>query len=156
MHLRDYFTQNSLGESSLTGVKLEKLAEGRRHHFTERTVEKYESRGLITKDDKTLTMHTVDGDMKFSIDHPPTRVCLLCGEFLPNEDREEDGEFIPQGHPKLGAGARKHMEKEHKGKESPNPQFPLGYKYKKYWGVTPDDSVPTINHNCSVAIIGGK
>jgi len=149
MHLRDYETNGKL-----TGVRLEKLAKGRRHHFNERMVAKYEAAGLITKNDKTLTMHTIDGDMEFAIDHPPTRVCLLCGEHLPNEDRTDGGQFIPQGDIRLGAGARKHMDEKHKGEKSPDPQFPYGYKYKKYWGCEPHDSVPTINPNCSVPIIG--
>lgn len=151
MHLRDYFTKNKAGESLLTGVRLEALSGGRRHHFTETCVEKYEARDLITKTDKTITMHTVDGDMLFNIDHPPTRVCLLCGEQLPNEDR--DGSNTPQGHPNMGAAARAHMEEKHKGEASPDPQHPLGYKYKKYWGVTPDDSVPTVNPKAKGSIL---
>ncbi len=144
MHLRDFFTTNAANESLLTGVRLEKLAQGRRHHFLELTIEKYESRKLLTRTDKAIILHTVDGDMLFNIDHPPTRVCLLCGEHLPNEDQGA-GSSIPQGDPRLGAGARKHMADKHKNKPSPDPQHPHGYKYKKYYGVTPDDSVPTIN-----------
>jgi len=140
MHLRDYYTKEVL-----TGVRLEKLPKGRRHHFNERMVAKYEAVGLITKNDKTLTMHTVDGDMKFTIDHPPTRVCLLCGEFLPNEDRADGGQFIGQGDPRLGAGARKHMEAKHKGEKSPNPEF---------WGCTAEDSIPDVNPESNVFILG--
>ena len=119
MHLRDYFTKNSAGESLLTGVRIEALPEGRRHHFTETSVEKYTAKGLMTKTDTTITLHTVDGDMLFNIDHPPTRVCLLCGEQLPNEDR--DGNNIPQGDPRMGAGARAHMAEKHAGEASPKP-----------------------------------
>lgn len=145
MHLRDYFTKNALGESSLSGVRLEKLAGGRRHHFTPATVEKYEKRGLLTKTDTTIVLHTIDGDMLFNIDHPPGRYCAHCGESLQDENFEEGGEFIPQGHAKLGAGARAHVEAKHKGKVSPDLNNPSGYKMKNYWGVTPADSVPTIN-----------
>ena len=152
MHLRDYFTANDINEQLLTGVRLERLSEGRRHHFTETTVEKYESRGLMTRTKTSLVLHTVDGDMVFNIDHPPTRVCLLCGAHLPNEDRDKGGEFIPQGDPRLGAGARKHMADKHKGQASPK-EFPSGYKYKKYFGVTPDDSIPMVNPKASGSIL---
>lgn len=145
MYLRDYFTKNEAGESLLTGFRLERLAEGRRHHFGPAQIAKYESRGLITKTDTTITMHTVDGDMLFNIDHPPGRYCCHCGEALQNEQTEEGGEFIPQGHAKLGAGARKHVATKHKGKTSPDLNNPSGYKMKNYWGATPDDSIPTIN-----------
>ncbi len=145
MHLRDYFTANDLGEQVLSGVRIEKLAKTRRHHFSYATVAKYEGRGLLTKTDTTITLHTVDGDMAFNIDHPPGRYCLHCQESLPDEHLEDGGAFIPQGDPRLGAGARAHVEAKHKGKKSPNPAFPHGYKMKNYWGVTPDDSVPTIN-----------
>ena len=145
MQLRDYFTNNKAGESLLTGVRLEKLAAGRRHHFGQSMIDKYEGRGLLTKTDTTITLHTIDGDMLFSIDHPPGRYCAHCGESLQDENFEEGGEFIPQGNPKLGAGARAHVAAKHKGKTSPDVNHPSGYKMKNYWGATPDDSVPTIN-----------
>lgn len=145
MNLRDYFTRNGVGESILTGVRLEALAEGRRQHFNDRLVEKYKSRSMLSVVGDDLIMHTVDGDMVFHIDHPPTRVCLHCGEYLPNEDREEGGELIPQGDSRLGAGARKHVAEKHEGEESPDPQFLSGYKYKKYYGCTPDTSIPDVN-----------
>ncbi len=145
MQLRDYFTKNRFNEQVLSGVRLEKLCATRRHHFGYASVDKYTDRNLMTKTDTTITLHTVDGDMLFNIDHPPGRYCSHCGEALPNENSDKGGEFIPQGDPRLGAGARKHVEEKHKGKTSPDPSSPSGYKMKNYWGVTPDDSVPTIN-----------
>jgi len=145
MHLRDYFTINHLNESVLSAVRLESLAAGRRHHFGDASIKKYESRGLLTKTDSTITMHTVDGDMVFNIDHPPGRYCCHCGEAQQNENFDKGGDFIPQGDPRLGAGARKHVAEKHAGKTSPDPSNPSGYKMKNYYGVTPDDSVPTIN-----------
>lgn len=153
MQLREYQTKNDAGESLLTGVRLEKLAEGRRHHFLQKTVDKYVSRDLMTQTDTALTLHTVDGDMVFNIDHPPTRVCLHCGEHLPNEDKAKGGSFIPQGDPRLGMAAREHVAAKHKGKVSPDPQHPSGYKYKNYYGVTPDDSVPTVNPNVRHSVL---
>lgn len=153
MHLRDYYTQNKDNESLLTGVRIEKLAKGRRHHFIQKTVDKYVSRGLMTQSDTALILHTIDGDMVFNIDHPPTRVCLTCGEHLTNEDTAKGGEAIPQGDPRLGAAARKHMAEKHPGVASPDPQHPSGYKYKKYYGVTPDDSVPTVNPKARGSIL---
>lgn len=147
MYLRDYFTTNDLNQKVLSGVRLERLAGGRRHHFGPAQIAKYESKGLITKTDTTITMHTVDGDMLFNIDHPPGRYCCHCGESLQNEQWEDGGAFIAQGDSRLGAGARAHVAAKHKGKKSPDPSNPSGYKMKNYYGATPDDSVPTINPN---------
>ena len=145
MHLREFFTTNEVGETKLSGLRIEKLAKARRHHFSQSMIDKYESSGLITKSDTAIVVHTVDGDMVFNIDHPPGRYCLHCGDALPNENFEKDGETIPQGNIKHGAGARKHVAEKHKGKKSPDPSIPAGYKMKNYYGTTPDDSVPTVN-----------
>jgi len=143
MQIRNIHSTNSeTGEVTWTGVQLISLQPGRRHHFSPEWVEKHVDRGLATLSKKDITLHTVDGDMVFHIDHGPGRVCLHCGEKLLSE---EDKSSYPAGHPKLGEAARAHVAKQHEGVASPNPSFPAGYKFKHYYGTTPDESVPTVN-----------
>lgn len=144
MQIRNIHTKRPNNEVIWTGIQLIKLAATRRHHFGKTWIAKHIDRGFVTKTDKAITLHTVDGDMKFSIDHPPGRYCLHCDTALPNED--EDGGF-PAGHPELGKAARAHVAKEHKGAKSPNPNHPHGYKHKPYYGATAAEDVPTINPN---------
>jgi hypothetical protein len=143
MQIRNIHTKNAAtGESLWTGIQLIKLAPARRHHFGQAWLDRHIDRGFVTKTDKDITLHTVDGDMKFSVDHVPGRYCLHCNAALPNEDSE--GAY-PAGHPKLGEAARKHVAKDHKGAKSPNPNHPHGYKNKSYYGATAAEDVPTIN-----------
>ena len=145
MHIRNVHTKNDqTQEITWSGIQLLKLAPSRRHHFSPKQIDEWTERGFVTVNKKTITMHTIDGDMVFKLDHLPSRYCLHCGEALPNED--VDGNW-PAGHIKLGEGARKHVAEKHSGKESPNSSYPAGYKYKKYYGATAADSVPTINPN---------
>lgn len=125
-----------------TGIELRKLAPGRRHHFTPKQLKVWGDRGWITKDENTITLHTVNGDRLFHIDHEPGRYCLHCGEFLKSE---EDAGIYAQGSPELGKAARAHVAKKHDGVDSPDPRHPSGYKYKHYWGATADDSIPDLS-----------
>lgn len=138
MHLQKIYTESD-GETRWSGIRLLKLAPSRRHHFKPKMVDEYEKRGLATRTKDAITLHTIDGDMVFTIDHNPGRYCTHCGEALTNE---EDSTTLPQGHPDLGKAAREHVAAKHKGKKSPDSSNPHGYKYKHYIGATAADSVP--------------
>lgn len=143
MHLRKIMTRNPEGELLWAGLQLLKLAPSRRHHFSPTQLALWKARGFCEITDSTITLKTVDGDMIFDIDHEPGRYCLHCNEKLHNE--EEDPGAIPQGDPRLGAAARKHVKEKHAGKKAAHSSFPHGYKFKHYYGATARKEVPTIN-----------
>ena len=148
MKIREVMTTDPAnGEISWTGIQLVYIPEERFQEIPQRWIDKHVPRGFVSVDENTLTMHTIDGDMKFSIDHVPSRFCCHCGEALPNEDQEAGGAAIPQGDPRLGAAARKHVADKHKGKVSPDLENPSGYKYKMFYGCTAHKDVPTVNPN---------
>ena len=148
MHIRTIMKKNPATQETLwSGIQLAKLAPSRRHHFIPKILHEYVERGFASITDKQIILHTIDGDMPFKLDHVPGRYCAHCNEALPNEDLEEGGAAIPQGDPRLGKAARKHVAAKHKGAESPDPRNPSGYKYKMYYGATAEDSVPTVNKN---------
>jgi len=148
MKIREVMTADpKTGETTWSGIQLQSIPAGRRQHIPQKWIDKHVARGFATLDENKLTMHTIDGDMSFSIDHGPSRYCCHCGEALPNEDLEPGGHLIPQGDPRLGAAARAHVAEKHAGVKSPDPENPAGYKYKMYYGVTAEKAVPTVNPN---------
>lgn len=130
MILRKFFLDEEepeVGERKV-GLRLVKLAASRRHHFSPEKVAELESEGFATRSNDAITLHTVDGDMVLHIDHAPGRVCSHCAEDLTSE-----------------VAARAHVELAHQGIVSPDASHPAGYKMKNYYGVTADESVPTLN-----------
>ena len=129
MILRKFFLDDpEVGERKV-GLRLVKLAASRRHHFSPEKVEELKSQGFMSVSDKKITLHTVDGDMLFTIDHTPGVYCCHCGDELP---------------PTEGA-CRAHVAGKHEGVTSPDVSHPAGYKVKLYYGITADESVPTLN-----------
>lgn len=111
------------------GLRLVKLAPHRRHHFSPEKVAELKDQGFCSITDTTLTLHTVDGDMPFNIDHTPGVYCCHCGDELPATE----------------GACRAHVAEKHEGIESPDASHTAGYKVKLYYGLTPHDSVPDVN-----------
>jgi len=153
MKIREVMTTDpATGEVAWTGIQLLSIPENRRQHIPQVWIDKHTARGFATLDENKLTMHTIDGDMAFTVDHSPGRFCCHCGEALANEDQEAGGGFIPQGDPRLGAVAREHVASKHAGIVSPDPQNPSGYKDKMYYGLTAAKEVPTDNPNAYAGV----
>ena len=74
--------------------------------------------GWLDASDKTITIHTTDGDLVYNIVKKPGRYCCHCGEKL-----QDDA---------TGETAREHVAKKHAGKQSPDPENPSGYKMQNF------------------------
>ncbi len=89
-------------------------------------------RKFISQDEKTITIHTITGDVIFHIDHglvngAQTRYCLTCNEVLP------DGRADP-----FAKGCREHV-KGHGGKAETSERWPHGYMVVNSYECTVED-----------------
>ena len=146
MIIRNVLISQPSGERLWSGIQLLILAKSRRHHFNKKHIEGLQQRGFAEINQDEIVLKTIDGDMKFKIDHNPGCFCLHCEEEIPYEYD------LPAGHENKGAQARAHVAKEHGRKVSPNVNIPAGYKLKGYYGVTADSSVPGINPNAHAIV----
>ena len=74
--------------------------------------------GWLEATDKTITIHSTDGDIVYNIVKKPGRYCCHCDDKLIDDA--------------TGEAAREHVAKKHAGKQSPDPENPSGYKMRNY------------------------
>ena len=82
-----------LGQSGVKkayAMKMLSAPNSGRHSFRKEWLE--EHRQFITQTDKRITLHTVDGDINFKIDHLPGRYCLTTKLRLPDVSKDPKAE----------------------------------------------------------------
>jgi hypothetical protein len=82
--------QAQSGVRKAYGMKMLSAPKSGKHNFRKEWLE--EHRQFITKTDKRITLHTVDGDINFKIDHLPGRYCLTTGVKLPDVSKDPKAE----------------------------------------------------------------
>lgn len=85
-------------------------------NFSAQLVQSGLSDGWITMGRGQLTIHTAEDqdDLVYTIERGPGMYCCHCGQKLPDDPSGELG--------------RSHVQREHAGVESPDPQNPLGFR----------------------------
>jgi hypothetical protein len=72
------------------GMKMLSAPNTGKHNFRKEWLE--EHRQFVTKTDERITLHTVDGDINFKVDHLPGRYCLTTGVRLPDVSKDPKAE----------------------------------------------------------------
>lgn len=78
------------GVKIATGMKLLEQPRKGQHDFRKDWLQQH--RQFITQTDAAITLHTVDGDVKFNIDYSPGRWCLTTGAKLPDAGADPHAE----------------------------------------------------------------
>lgn len=88
-----------------TGLKLLEPPRNGKHNFRKDWLQQH--RPFISQTDQSITLHTVEGDVKFNIDYSAGRWCLATGEKLPDAGADPKAEQCRAHVEKLGSTAVK-------------------------------------------------
>mgnify|MGYP003652305053 CR=1 FL=1 len=80
----------SSGVKRACGMKILSPPNTGKHNFKKEWLEEHSH--FITKTSTHITLHTVDGDVNFKIDHMPGRYCLTTGVKLPDASKDPKAE----------------------------------------------------------------
>jgi len=96
-----------------------------RQHFSQGMVEGAMAEGWLAITRDRIVISSEDGPVAYDIERRPGRYCCHCGEKLADDDHTNPAS--------PGALARQHVEAEHKGKKSPDPENRSGYCCIRYY-----------------------
>lgn len=85
-----------------------------KQNFSRRLIDAGVAEGWVTLSRGMITLHTEEADLAYTILHMPGRYCLHCEQHFPTDP--------------TGSESRRHLAVTHPGAESPDAQWPHGYK----------------------------
>lgn len=129
MILKKKFKGNDQGETVFAGYEFVSVGANPKQNFHLHQIETYQKQGVVEIGKDAITLKCLNGDFKFAINQEPGIYCLLDDKKWPL-----DGEDVPQK--MRGQVARDHIAAKHKGKASPDPENPAGYRVQRYYATT--------------------